>query len=277
MPEGPEVKKTVDGLREAVENREIYSLSPMSGRYSRKDFPGFKDFCEHYPRLVTGVGCKGKFIYFLFADGSSLWNTLGMTGYWSQAERKHSRIRMFIKEDGQEESRGDALFYNDMRNFGTFKYVKTYEELEKKLASIGPDVLSDPPSFREFKNCLLKGKRAEKTIAENIMNQSIVSGIGNYLKAEILYDCKVSPHRACASLSDSDLKRILESSIRITNLSYDLGGATIKNYRNTSGKEGVYTRRFAVYNQDNDPHGNKVTKEVTKDKRTTHWVPELQK
>ena len=38
MPEGPEVKKTVDGLREAIENREVYSLSPMSGRYSRKDF-----------------------------------------------------------------------------------------------------------------------------------------------------------------------------------------------------------------------------------------------
>ncbi len=276
MPEGPEVKKTVDGLREAVENREIHSLSPMSGRYSRKDFPGFKDFCGYYPRLVTGVGCKGKFIYFLFADGSSLWNTLGMTGYWSQTERKHSRLRLWIKEDGQEEQRGDVLFYNDMRNFGTFKYVKTYEELEKKLSSLGPDLLSDPPSFQEFKNCLLKGKRGEKTIAENIMNQSVLSGIGNYLKAEILYDCKISPHRICNDLNDPELNRILESSTRISKLSYELGGATIRNYRDTSGGKGVYTRRFAVYNQESDPLGNEVIREVTKDKRTTHWVPGLQ-
>ena len=276
MPEGPEVKKTVDGLREAIENREVYSLIPISGRYSRKDFPGFRDFCDHYPRLVTGVGCKGKFIYFLFANGSSLWNTLGMTGYWSQSERKHSRIRLFIKEDGQEDSRGGSLFYNDMRNFGTFKYVKTHEELEKKLSSLGPDVLSDPPNFREFKDCLLGGKRGEKTIAENIMNQSVLSGIGNYLKAEILYDCKISPHRTCGELSDAELRRILESSVRISRLSYELGGATIRNYRNTSGEKGVYTRRFAVYNQECDPFGNEVVREVTKDKRTTHWVPELQ-
>ena len=133
MPEGPEVKKTVDGLRCAIENREIYSLAAMSGRYSKKDFPGFEDLVSVYPRLVTGVGCKGKFIYFLFGDGSSLWNTLGMTGHWSQEARKHSRIRIFIKEDGQEELRGDTLYYNDMRNFGTLKYVKTHKELEKKF------------------------------------------------------------------------------------------------------------------------------------------------
>ena len=276
MPEGPEVKKTVDGLRHTVENREIYSVAAMSGRYSRKDFPGFEELVSVYPRLVTGVGCKGKFIYFLFGDGSSLWNTLGMTGYWSREVRKHSRIRVFIKEDGQEESRGDALYYNDMRNFGTLKYVKTYEELEKKLSSLGPDILSDPPSIQEFKKCLLKGKRGEKTVAENIMNQSIVSGIGNYLKAEVLYDCRISPHRTCSSLTDHELKRLLESSVRITRLSYDLGGATIKNYRNTSGEKGVYTRRFAVYNQQNDPLGNEVVREMTGDKRTTHWVPSLQ-
>ena len=276
MPEGPEVKKTVDGLRCAIENREIYSLAAMSGRYSKKDFPGFEDLVSVYPRLVTGVGCKGKFIYFLFGDGSSLWNTLGMTGHWSQEARKHSRIRIFIKEDGQEELRGDTLYYNDMRNFGTLKYVKTHKELEKKLESLGPDVLSDPPSVEEFKKCLLKGRRAEKTIAENIMNQSVVSGVGNYLKAEVLYDCRISPHRVCSDLSDIEIERILRSCVRITNLSYNLGGATIKNYRDVSGTNGVYTRRFAVYNQKSDPLGNEIVREVTSDKRTTHWVPALQ-
>ena len=277
MPEGPEVKKTVDGLRHAIENREIYSLAAMSGRYSRKDFPGFEDLVSLYPRHITGVGCKGKFIYFLFGDGSSLWNTLGMTGYWSQEVRKHSRIRIFIKEDGQEESRGAALYYNDMRNFGTFKFVSTYDELKKKLSSLGPDLLSEDVSLDTFKKSLTKGKRTEKPISQLLMDQSVVSGIGNYLKAEILYSCKISPHRLCRDISDDEFESLLYASRSIMKLSYNSGGATIQNYRDVSGKNGMYTRRFAVYNQKSDLLGNEVVRERTADKRTTHWVPSIQR
>ena len=227
------------------------------------------DFKTSLPIKVVGAGCHGKFIFALCTNETYLWSTLGMTGYWNSEGGKYARIRLDFGD-------GSKVYFNDMRNFGTFKYVKTYEELEKKLSSLGPDLLSDPPSFQEFKACLLKGKRAEKTIAENIMNQSVVSGVGNYLKAEILYDCKISPHRVCSELSDTDLESILESSVRISRLSYESGGATIRNYRDTSGGKGVYTRRFAVYNQESDPLGNEVIREVTKDKRTTHWVPSLQ-
>lgn len=276
MPEGPEVKSTVDGLRHHLENREIHSFVPMSGRYSRKDFSGFLDLVEELPLLITGVGCKGKFIYFLFADGSSLWNTLGMTGYWGQGAKKHSRMRLWIKQDGQEDERGDVLFYNDQRNFGTFKYVTTAGELEKKLDSLGPDMLSDPPSFDEFKECLLRGKRGNKTIAENLMNQSVVSGVGNYLKAEILYSAKISPWRLCKDLSDDDMNNLLNLSHTIMNTSYDSGGATIRNYRNPDGRGGRFNRRFAVFGWDKDPWDRVVIREKTPDKRTTHWCPEVQ-
>jgi formamidopyrimidine-DNA glycosylase len=59
-------------------------------------------------------------------------------------------------------------------------------------------------------------------------------------------------------------------------MSYHYGGATISTYRDGNGKEGLYNRRFAVYNQKTDPFGNKVIKEKTLDNRTTHWVPEHQ-
>jgi formamidopyrimidine-DNA glycosylase len=60
-------------------------------------------------------------------------------------------------------------------------------------------------------------------------------------------------------------------------LSYKTGGATIQNYRKPNGKKGLYSQRFAVYNQKTAPCGNKVIKEKTLDKRTTHWVPAIQK
>ena len=269
MPEGPEVRKTTDGLAECFLNREIELLEFSSGRYGRKDPVGYLDFCEDLPKLVTGVGCKGKFIYFLFADGSSLWNTLGMSGYWSSTPGKHVRAAMSTTDHS-------TMFYNDMRNFGTFKYTSSQDDLNKKLSSLGPDLLSEDVSLELFKQSLLKGRRSQKPISQLLMDQSVVSGIGNYLKAEILYSARISPHRLCKDITEEELQSLFHASRSIIKLSYESGGATIKNYKAPSGKNGVYTRRFAVYNQKNDPLGHNVVREKTADKRTTHWVPELQ-
>ena len=270
MPEGPEVRRTTDGLTECFLNKEIELFEFSSGRYSKKDPVGYLDFCKELPRLVTGIGCKGKFIYFLFADGSSLWNTLGMSGYWSNQPGKHCRASLSSSDHS-------TMFYNDMRNFGTFKFVNSQGELTKKLASLGPDLLSEDVSLPTFKKRLMKGKRADKSIAQLLMDQSVVSGIGNYLKAEILYSCKISPHRLCRDISEGEFESLLYASRSIMKLSYQTGGATIRNYRDTTGKNGMYNRRFAVYNQKLDPQENEVVRETTLDNRTTHWVPSLQK
>lgn len=268
MPEGPEVRRTTDALQSTLQGEDLVGLSFLSGRYTKKDPAGLSAFQERGCRRIKEVSCKGKFIYFLLEDGSSIWNTLGMTGYWSHKPGKH--VRAVVHSKGE-------MYYNDMRNFGTFKFSLSQDDLDKKLASIGPDLLSEDVSLKTFKDVLTRGARLNKTIAENIMNQSIVSGVGNYLKAEILYDAQISPHRVCSTLTTSDYRALLDSSKRIIRLSYSLGGATIKDYRSADGKNGVYTRRFAVYNQKYDPLGNQVVRESTADKRTTHWVPSLQK
>ena len=108
------------------------------------------------------------------------------------------------------------------------------------------------------------------------MDQSIIAGVGNYLKAEILYASKISPHRICESLTDKDIFRICANTNRIMRISYESGGATILTYKDEDGKPGTFSRRFMVYNQASDPLGNQVVRETTKDKRTTHWVPSIQ-
>ena len=108
------------------------------------------------------------------------------------------------------------------------------------------------------------------------MNQSVISGIGNYLKAEILYACEISPHRFCKDITETEFKSLAESCYWITRLSYKMGGATLATYKDAAGKKGEFSRRFAVYNQKYDPEGRVVIKETTKDKRMTHWVPEVQ-
>ena len=269
MPEGPEVRRTTDDLADVFSGKRIRSLKFTSGRYSRKSFSGYAGFSEGLPKHVENVSCKGKFIYFRFLGGDSLWNTLGMSGYWSLKPGKHCRAIL-------ETTEGQTMFYNDMRNFGTFKYVKSPIDLTKKLSSIGPDLLSEDVSLEQFEHALLKGKRPDKQICQLLMDQSVVSGIGNYLKAEILYNTRISPHRVCRDITRDELHGLLRVSKKIMNLSYELGGATIQNYKNASGKNGMYTRRFAVYNQETGPLGHVVVREKTADNRTTHWVPDLQ-
>ena len=59
--------------------------------------------------------------------------------------------------------------------------------------------------------------------------------------------------------------------------SYQHQGATISTYKTVYGEEGRYSTLFKVYGKKLDPGGNKIVSETTPDKRTTHWVPSIQK
>jgi formamidopyrimidine-DNA glycosylase len=269
MPEGPEVKRNVDYLNSVLQGTRILNVQINSGRYVKHGpFKGY-DVINDDMLVVDEVCCKGKFIYFKFNSGASLWSTLGMSGMWQRKKSKHTRVTLT-------NHKGQDVYFNDVRNFGTLKYVQTSQELEKKLKTLGPDVLSEPAVgpglFRQrFLNT------SNKTITENLMNQSVISGVGNYLKAEILYACQISPHRLCKDITAEEYGRLYEACFWLPRLSYKMGGATLATYRDADGKSGEFSRRFAVYNQKTDPEGRTVIKENTKDKRTTHWVPEVQK
>ncbi len=240
----------------------------MSGRYVSHGPPkGFESFVRCLPAKIMNVECKGKFIYITFDNDYSMWNTLGMAGSWSPVPAKHSRIKLNFK-DG-------AAYFNDIRNFGTIRVTSNPVDLTEKLSELGPDMLSESVTDAVFKERIFK--KSKKTIAEAIMNQKIIAGVGNYLKSESLYLAQISPHRAVSSLSESEISNLNKAIQATIRSSYISGGATIHTFLGFDGKAGEYTRRFAVYNQKYDPAGNRVVRETTKDRRTSFWVPEIQK
>ena len=83
MPEGPEVKRTAEGLARALTNKTITGVEILSGRYTKEPPTGIEDFRASLPIKVVGAGCHGKFIFALCTDESYIWSTLGMTGYWN--------------------------------------------------------------------------------------------------------------------------------------------------------------------------------------------------
>tara|TARA_R110001592_G_scaffold17829_9_gene74633 strand:+ start:5681 stop:6490 length:810 start_codon:yes stop_codon:yes gene_type:complete len=269
MPEGPEVRTTTDFLSTFI-GKDVKSFTVLSGRYTKKGgIPNASNV--NLPATIKTVNCKGKFIYFTFRNKGTdchLFSTLGMTGMWTNIKTKHSRVVFVFNDESN-------LYYNDVRNFGTLKFVDSDSDLEKKLKSLGPDVLTDEINTELFISRF--NSKLNKTIAECLMNQSVISGVGNYLKAEILYASRISPNRKVSEINKAEWNNLCFNTLEITKKSYNLGGATIESYRQPNGKEGLYSRRFAVYNQKTDPLGNNVIKEQTLDKRTTHWVPNIQK
>ena len=260
MPEGPEVKLFVERLNQNFRYNMIKSVKVLSGRYLKKPIENLNSLIG---KEIQSFDCKGKFIW-IDLDNVIVFNTLGMTGNWSREKSKHSRVEFTFYEN-------DTLYFNDIRNFGTFQ-VKTRADLEKKLNSIGPDMLSNPPS--NFLNRLRKYNH--KNICEVIMNQKVISGVGNYIKAESLWYSRINPHAMIKDLTDENLET-LDKAIRfVINKSYEEQGASIQSYYTFEGESGNATQGFVVYGRDKDYNGHQVIKETTKDKRTTHWVSQRQ-
>ena len=191
-----------------------------------------------------------------------------MTGYWNSEGGKYERIRLDFSD-------GSKVYFNDMRNFGTMKFVKGKHEMLKKLKTLGPDMLAQDVPTHVFKEALMK--RPKWSIAKALMKQSLVCGVGNYIKADSLWLAKLSPHRLVETLSEVEFADLNEAIKNVMRTSYASGGATIQSYVSFDDDVGTYTQKMIVYGQTHDPEGNEVIKEKTKDGRTTHWVPSVQK
>ena len=255
MPEGPEVKLFVDKLKN-YENKKIRSINFMSGRFLKKS----SDISAFIGQKFNSISCKGKFIWFECKE-DIIFNTLGMTGSWSLSNTQHSRISVEFESD-------EVIYFNDMRSFGTFQ-VKNRKELDKKLKSIGPDMLSDPPPDKDFIKRLRK--KNNKNICEVLMNQSVISGIGNYIKAESLWLSRIYPFAAIKDLTDDNLRSLYYAVLFVIRSSYASQGATLQTYYTFDDEKGSYVDQLYIYGKNKDWHGYDVIKTETPDKRTTHY------
>ncbi len=266
MPEGPEVRRIAQFLAKHVSGRVLHSVEILGGRYEKKQPRGWEMFSGLLPKKIIGAGSHGKFMYWLLDDEISIWSTLGMTGYWGSKSTQHARVK-FNLNNGE-------IYYNDQRNFGTLKFVRGKFALIEKLTSLGPDMLAQDVDDDKFVKQLRKKKKWEITKA--LMDQTVIAGIGNYIKADSLWLAKINPHRKVDDLTETEMISLNRSIKQIMRESYSNGGATISIYQGFDEPIGKYTYRFLVYNQKTDPDGNEVVKEMTADNRTTHWCPAVQ-
>jgi formamidopyrimidine-DNA glycosylase len=221
MPENPEVVLTVEMLQHHFTGGYLLYIQAVGGRYKKlSHFPEPK-ISKYFPCRVSQIRSKGKFIWWKFDQLTLslqeyqtltdiqtpevqlsklpthiyMGNTLGLEGRWSQTQIKFSNIKFVFIVNGELK----ILWYADQRNFGTFNfYLNDWIPISKKLEKLAPDLLlakhTGEQLWNKFAKIQITKKWSGKPIVQLLMDQeALVSGIGNYLAPEILYQAKISP------------------------------------------------------------------------------------
>lgn len=281
IPEGPELRRSADVLQRFVGRRVVRAFR-RGGRYAMKEPVGYYEWCMNpcmHDTRIHAIDVKGKLMWWRLGPESDppaqrwhMFCTYGMTGGWTTQALADVQHPAFVVSFDPQDS--ETLTFDDQRHFGTIKFVQGDAALTRKLATLGPDMLTDPPDALAFTERLLH--RPTRTLAESLMDQSTVSGVGNYVKAESLWHARLSPHRTVLSLAGSEMITLHGAIVHVMRTSYKLGGATIESYRDPDGNTGHATHRFACYGRRTDADGSRVISEETLDGRTTWWSPTRQ-
>lgn len=275
MPEIAEIHLNTDLiLRPFLRgSKDLTKITILSGKYKTKKPTNFDTFSKSLPSNVSNINNRGKFTYITLENGWIIGIGFGMTGRFlvdkvDSADGKdvdHLRIEI-------ENSDGEKIWYQDSRNFGNWYFWKGVEELEKKLKTLGIDLIDDD-KVSKSKIVTAFRKYDHFDISKVLMEQKVLAGVGNYMRAEILYAEKIYPWAKISKLSDDNLYDIYREAVKLAKLSYKtqekdfLSGAPYDSFQSD----------MKVYQKTVDSLGNKVTQ--TKNKttdRTTHWVSSIQ-
>ena len=254
MPEGPEVLEYFNYINPILKGKTLESLNILSGKYLKKGLVNYDILMSKLPCKITDIVIKGKTIFIALEKRLGLVITHGMSGYWSTEQEKHSRLKFKLKDMD--------LYYVDTRNFGNVSICLNEEEFFFRQSKLGPYILKDRLSFNEFYSRL--GKKVNSKIAIALLDQSLISGIGNYLRCDILWYAKINGETKIKDLTEQDKLKLYEASINIcryhANLSYKLKFTPCD-----------YDRDFFIYMEEVDIYGNDVlTKKLNG--RTFHYT-----
>ena len=189
-------------------------------------------------------------------------NDLTSDGYYSI---KHNNIE-FIYDN-------ITYYFNDMRNFGNL-IVSNKENLNTKLNLLGIDVLNPINEFSLFIEKICKPKNLNKLIGILLLDQTIVAGCGNYMRAEVLYFAKINPYTKLKDLTDKNLKDIYKYLKKIAFIFYDKNlGIKYGILKDNDKLIKLYKteRVFLIYGQEYGPYGEEIISKKMGE-RTIHYV-----
>lgn len=256
MPELPEVQTTVNGLNRLVRGKKIIDVTTNYNSLYYKDKNEIKNpkFFKKFRGKIRGKKIleakrRGKNILIHLAPTSgkasqgkyTILVHMKMTGHFVYDKPTTRFVRLDFKLDNNKH-----LVLSDMRKFAKVTLIKT-SELEKSLhlKHLGPEPLDKSFTFPKFKLQILK--RPQGKIKQILMNQGLISGIGNIYADEILWRAKVHPLTHSNKIPEKNLLLIFKAIKVLLKKGIDLGGDSMDNYRNIDGEKGKFQEFHKVY------------------------------
>lgn len=276
VPELPEVEITRRHLDEAMAGSLLTHVRTSHPRTARHNAGGPAEVDQRLEgRRVLGVGRKGKFLAAPLDDGQTLVAHLGMSGRFtvgepSEEEPAHTHFRARL-DDGRE------VRFIDPRTFGFVAVLGDDEISGSGLSRVGPDAWDTAPSAGELTVAL--GRRTAPVKAL-LLDQVIVSGLGNIYADEALHIAGIHPLRPGGDLSEAELDRLLAAVRTVLAGAIDKGGTSLDDlaYLLPDGRAGENLDRLLVYGRADLPCpdcGTPIQRIVIR-ARSSHFCPNCQ-
>ena len=271
MPELPEVETIARGLAKRIAGDVIESVW-LGLKPEPLKSPAAKIASTLESSRISDVRRAGKHIVFDLAarapdgKGQAQWIVhLGMTGSLrvcppeSRLEKHtHAILRL---------ASGRELRFVDPRRFGRLSVIEKFEAPGAEPLTIGSE------------DFVALFRRRKTPIKSALLNQKLLSGVGNIYADESLFRARIRPRRRAVSLSRAELRRLHAALKRVLREAIQLGGSSISDYVDPDGEEGFFQLRHRVYGREGKPcRGCKTPiKRLVIAGRSSHYCPQCQK
>ncbi len=251
MPELPEVETVRSGLARWVVGRTVGAVEVRHPRAIRRHPGGAQDFADALTgRTITDAKRRGKYLWLPLDSGDAVVGHLGMSGQLlvqpaDAAEEKHLHIR-FDFTDG-----GPQLRFVDQRTFGGLAVSPGGAALPAEIAHIALDPLDTAFVEKDFLAAL---RRRRTAVKRALLDQSLISGVGNIYADEALWRAKLHGERPSDELTAPAAKRLLTHVRDVLSEAIAVGGTTFDAlYVNVNGESGYFDRSLNAYGREGEP------------------------
>jgi len=293
MPELPEVQTIISDLNKKIKGETITDFWSDHKKAVKNNFENFAEGIKG--RKILEAKRIGKNILINLSGNKTIYIHLKMTGHLlikNKKEKVKSKKDFFEDRVNQYVhhifylGKNKRMEFSDLRKFGKIVLVDTDKVQNlKEIKSLGVDVMSEEFTLKKFQEILnrksARGGLAygEKKIRDILMDQNIVSGIGNIYASEILFEARVYPERKAGSLSGGEVKKIFEATKNILEKAIKLRGTSDSDYRDTSGAPGGFQKVLKVYRKAGEKcqSCDTIIKRIKMGQRSAFVCPKCQK
>lgn len=272
MPELPEVETVRKGLENLVLGKEIKEVQVFWGKIIESpEVDSFK--VSLIGEKIEKMERRGKYLIFKLTNYDMV-SHLRMEGKFEYHQKtdplmKHSHVLFTFTDDSE-------LRYLDVRKFGRLTLLEKDTALDYKgIKKLGPEPTEDEFDIKPF---ALNLRKRHKAIKPLLLDQTLVTGLGNIYVDEALFRAQIHPEQEANTLKKDEVIRLHKEIIAVLKEAVEAGGSTIRTYQNALGDAGTFQVALNVYglNGENCP---RCQTEILKKKvaqRGTHYCPQCQ-